>query len=51
MLNQYRCGAGGIYFSNQFIDNLQIRRYGHPEEMERRILEDRIPYGQPIIMI
>jgi hypothetical protein len=55
MVNQYRCGADGICFSNQFMDNLQIRRCGHPEELERRVLEAHVPYGQsygqPIIML
>jgi hypothetical protein len=55
MLNQYHCGTDGICFSNQFMDNLQIRRCGHLGEIERRVLENHVPYGQsygrPIIMI
>jgi hypothetical protein len=55
ILNQYRGGADGICFHNQFIDDLQIRRCGHPEEIERRVLEGNLvyghQYGQPIIML
>jgi hypothetical protein len=54
ILNQYRCGADGICFHNQFMDNLEIRRCGHTEEIERRVLEG-VPYGQqygqPIITL